>query len=61
MAFISSGVLPTDGEGLQIAFQRELDDAFLGCKVEHIELVDLWRDDEQRPRIDLIAHRAVLD
>ncbi len=54
-------VAPTDHKNLQVILQGVLHKAVGWAEIEDVVLVDLRRHDQQRLRVLLPAHRAVLD
>src|SRR3546814_5606850 len=40
--------------------ERPFDERILRLEIEDVELVDPWRDDQQRPLVDLLRRRFVL-
>ena len=54
-------VAPRHHEHLKAVVEQVFHEAFVGRHVVHVELVDLRRNDEDRPRFDVRRRRAVLD
>ena len=55
------GIDPGDDEHRQALRHRPADEGFFGIEVEHVELVDPRRHDQQRPLVDARRRRRVLD
>ena len=60
VALLRARVAPRDHEHLQPVGDGVLDEAPAGSEVKEVVLVDLWWDDERRPRVDLWSRRRVL-
>ncbi len=61
IALRRGGIAPARDEGLEAVVQHVFDDAPARGNVEDVELVDLRRDDQLRPDVDLRGRRRVLD
>ena len=54
-------IAPADGEHLELVLRKVFDDAAARRQVEKVELVDLRRDDQVRPRVNRIGRGGILD
>ena len=52
---------PRDHEHREALIDRELDEGFLRHEIEDVVLVDPWRHDDERPLVNLLGRRRVLD
>ncbi len=57
----SGGIAPGDCEELHALLDGVFGEAAAGREVDHVELVDLRRQQDQRARMHLFLHRPVLD
>ncbi|MCY1420417.1 hypothetical protein D9M71_360370 [compost metagenome] len=55
------GVAPADDEQLDVVLQRVLHEALFRRQIEDVVLVDLRRHHQQRPGVQVLAQRLVLD
>src|ERR1700730_6147364 len=54
-------IAPADCEHLELVLRKVFDDAASRRQVEKVELVDLRRDDQVRPRVNRIGRGGILD